>query len=175
MTTPIIAGDAALGPVYFWREFEQPYGFLSQWYESAFEVDGVTYVTAEMWMMVQKAGLFGDEETAQAMMKTTVPSEHQALGRKARGFDRGKWDEHKSRIVEEGNYHKFTKGKESTEMARLLLATGERELVEASPTDRIWGVGFAAANAGDNREQWGENRLGKAIMNVRQKLREEGR
>lgn len=48
-------------PLFFWREFEEPYGFLSQWYESAFEVDGVTYETAEMWMMIQKAKLFGDE------------------------------------------------------------------------------------------------------------------
>jgi predicted NAD-dependent protein-ADP-ribosyltransferase YbiA (DUF1768 family) len=61
MTTPTISSDPSLGPVYFWREFEQPFGFLSQWYESAFEVDGVTYVSAEMWMMIQKARLFGDE------------------------------------------------------------------------------------------------------------------
>lgn len=50
-----------LGPLFFWREFEEPYGYLSQWYECAFVVDGVTYLTAEMWMMVQKAKLFGDE------------------------------------------------------------------------------------------------------------------
>jgi hypothetical protein len=85
------------------------------------------------------------------MMKTTIPKEHQALGRKAKGFDRKKWDESeylhyvwivgactyagpdKSRLVEEGNYHKFTKGKESPEMLKLLLATGDRELVEACP------------------------------------------
>lgn len=48
-------------PVCFWREFEDETGFMSQWYESAFEVDGVTYATAEMWMMIQKARLFGDE------------------------------------------------------------------------------------------------------------------
>lgn len=56
-----IRSDLSFGPVFFWREFEEPYGFLSQWYESPFEVDGVTYLTAEMWMMVQKAKLFGDE------------------------------------------------------------------------------------------------------------------
>ena len=61
MTSSTIISDASLGPVYFWREFEEPYGFLSQWYESAFEVDGVTYESAEMWMMIQKAKLFGDE------------------------------------------------------------------------------------------------------------------
>lgn len=53
--------DASKGPVFFWREFEEPYGYMSQWYESEFEVDGVKYLTAEMWMMIQKAKLFGDE------------------------------------------------------------------------------------------------------------------
>ncbi|KAK3703791.1 hypothetical protein LTR37_014237 [Vermiconidia calcicola] len=175
MTSSTVSGDTSLGPVFFWREFEEPYGFLSQWYESPFEVDGVTYQTPEMWMMVQKARLFGDEDIAQQMMETTVPKEHQALGRKAKGFDRKKWDEHKSRIVEEGNYWKFTNGKESPRMLKMLFDTSDRELVEASPTDRIWGVGFGAADAEANREKWGENRLGKAIMQVREKLRKEGR
>jgi len=49
------------GPVFFWREFEQPYGFLSQWYESTFEHEGVNYTSTEMWMMYQKARLFGDK------------------------------------------------------------------------------------------------------------------
>ncbi len=61
MATSTISSDPSLGPVYFWREFEDPFGFMSQWYESSFEVEGVTYVSAEMWMMIQKAKLFGDE------------------------------------------------------------------------------------------------------------------
>lgn len=56
-----ILPDNSLGPVYFWREFEEPYAFLSQWFDSPFEVDGVMYASTEMWMMVQKARLFGDE------------------------------------------------------------------------------------------------------------------
>ncbi|KAK6429442.1 hypothetical protein LTR95_014414 [Oleoguttula sp. CCFEE 5521] len=175
MATSTITDDPSLGPVYFWREFEEPYGFMSQWYECPFEVDGVLYAHTEMWMMIQKAKLFGDEESASKMMQTTVPAEHQALGRKATGFNRPKWDEHKSRIVEEGNYHKFTKGKSSADMAKLLLATGERELVESSPSDRIWGVGYHADNATKNRHDWGENRLGKAMMVVRRRLREEAK
>ena len=51
-------------PLFFWREFEEPYGFLSQWYDSPFEVEGVTYASTEMWMMIQKAKLFGDEVCA---------------------------------------------------------------------------------------------------------------
>lgn len=51
-------------PLFFWREFEEPYGFLSQWYEAPFTVEDVTYASTEMWMMVQKARLFGDEVSA---------------------------------------------------------------------------------------------------------------
>lgn len=75
----------------------------------------------------------------------------------------------KSDIVEEGNFHKFS---QNEEIRIKLLDTGERELVEASPTDRIWGVGFGAAEAEAKRSEWGENRLGIALMNVRRRLRE---
>ena len=61
MATSTSNNDSSDGPVYFWREYEEAHGFMSQWYESAFEVDGVRYETAEMWMMIQKAKLFGDE------------------------------------------------------------------------------------------------------------------
>ena len=80
-------------------------------------------------------------------------------------------------------------------MAKKLLETGDRELVEvrisntpvssapfhadcdaqASPTDRIWGVGFGAADALENRSKWGENRLGEAITRVRERLRSESK
>jgi predicted NAD-dependent protein-ADP-ribosyltransferase YbiA (DUF1768 family) len=53
--------DTDSTPLFFWREFEEPYGFLSQWYDSPFVVEGVTYASTEMWMMIQKAKLFGDE------------------------------------------------------------------------------------------------------------------
>ena len=51
--------------------------------------------------------------------------------------------------------------------------TGGRVLVEASPRDRIWGIGLAA---GDEQalspERWpGLNLLGFALMEVRHQLR----
>ena len=60
-SNPIIKMATSSEPLFFWREFEEPYGFLSQWYDSPFEVEGVTYASTEMWMMIQKAKLFGDE------------------------------------------------------------------------------------------------------------------
>lgn len=79
----------------------------------------------------------------------------------------------KLQIVVDGNYHKFTASEDAGRLREMLLATGERELVEASPMDRIWGVGFNPANAGRNRERWGLNLLGKALMRVRTRLSEE--
>lgn len=77
------------------------------------------------------------------------------------------------RIVTDGTYYKFTLSSNAANLRAKLLATGDRELVEASPLDRVWGVGYAAENAEKNREKWGENLLGVALMKVRQRFREE--
>jgi ribA/ribD-fused uncharacterized protein len=77
------------------------------------------------------------------------------------------------RIVEEGNYLKFTISKDAEKLRAMLLETGDRELVEASPFDRIWGIGFGEKNAGAHRHRWGQNLLGKALMSVRERLRKE--
>lgn len=61
MSSTIVGSADSQSPIYFWREYDEPYGFLSQWYDCAFEHEGVRYHSAEMWMMVQKAKLFGDE------------------------------------------------------------------------------------------------------------------
>jgi len=79
-------------PVYFWRPFEEGTGFLGQWYHAPFTVNGDTYATCEMWMMVQKAKLFGDEKVARDMLKTKDPKAHKALGRKVKNFNHAVWN-----------------------------------------------------------------------------------
>lgn len=81
-------------PVYFWRP-NGGNGYLGQWFWSEFTVDGDTYATAEMWMMVQKARLFRDEAIAKKMLATTDPKTHKGLGRKVKNFDGKKWDDGK--------------------------------------------------------------------------------
>ncbi|KAI4921814.1 hypothetical protein J4E90_000241 [Alternaria incomplexa] len=159
-------------PVFFWQPRDGN-GYLCQWYWSKFTLDAETYVTTEMWMMVQKARCFNDEEIAKQMLETTDPKTHKQLGRMVSGFDEKVWDERKLEIVTQGNYHKFTISEDAENLRGMLLATGERELVEASPHDRIWGVGFAEKDAERNRYRWGKNLLGRALMDVRKKLREE--
>lgn len=92
------------------------------------------------------------------------------LGRQIPNFDEEVWVKERYAIVVEGNYLKFT---QNEDLKRRLLGTGDRELVEASPRDRIWGVGFGKATAGSQRERWGLNLLGKALMETRARLRKE--
>lgn len=131
--TPMEVPDSETA-VYFWKPHDAN-GFMSQWYKSPFTHEGITYETAEMWMMVQKAKLFEDEEIAEKMAKTNDPKSHKALGRKVRGFDKEVWDREKSGIVEKGSWLKFTA---SEELRGLLLGTGDKEIVEVSEAGS-WG------------------------------------
>jgi len=175
MTSSQISPDPSLGPVHFWREFEVPHGFMSQWYESSFEVEGVTYVSAEMWMMVQKALLFGDGDVARRTLAITGDMRAvKALGRAVRNFDEVQWAAHRERIVYEGNLEKF---RQNPELWAKLDATGDSVIVEASPRDRIWGIGIGEKRAvAEGEGAWrGQNLLGVAIGRTRDTLRKEAK
>jgi len=165
-------------PIYFWREYGSEWAFLSQWYPSSFHAadKSITFVTAEQYMMYQKAILFSDPTTAASILATSSPLEQKALGRAVKNFDNKTWLATRERIVGDGSYYKFKNALEKVEGRELkvmLLETGEKELVEASPYDRIWGVGFREEEAEGKREEWGLNLLGKALMRTRERLRGE--
>jgi len=170
------------GPIYFWRETEEPYGWMSQWYAYAMRDDSdstISYPTAEHYMMYQKAKLFGDDNIAGEVIAGTElhPRKIKDLGRKVVGFDERTWVAERERIVQEGTWLKMMRPAQDGQvnLGELLLETGDRELVEASPFDKVWGVGFRAKDAEKNRKRWGLNLLGKALMAVRERLREESR
>lgn len=142
---------------------------LSQWYPAVFVVDGVTYATAEHYMMAEKARLFGDEETRGRVIAAAHPNFAKKLGREVRGFDNATWEQHRFDIVVRGNEAKFG---QNEVLRTFLLNTGERVLVEASPVDRIWGIGLAEQDTkAQDLEQWrGLNLLGFALMVVRSRL-----
>jgi ribA/ribD-fused uncharacterized protein len=159
----------------FWGHRPQPdgslgSGCLSQWWPAPFQVDGRAYATAEHWMMWRKARLFGDEEAADRILAAGHPDRAKALGRRVRGFDEAVWQAHRFAIVEEGSVAKF---RSDPALTAYLLATGDRVLVEASPVDRVWGIGLAATDAGatDPRAWQGLNLLGFALMAARDTLR----
>ena len=157
------------GYVYFWRETSD-HGCFSNWYEAPFVIDGTEYRWVEQYMMSKKALLFGDEVKNKKIMEASDPNECKALGRKVKPFDPALWDEKKFDIVYEGNKETF---EQNSDIKEILLATGDDILVEASPFDKIWGIGLGAKKAREiPPEEWpGENLLRKALMRVREDLR----
>ncbi|MCK9878451.1 NADAR family protein [Frankia sp. Ag45/Mut15] len=143
---------------------------LSQWFASAFTVDGQRYATAEHFMMAGKARLFGDDETAEAILAAPDPARAKALGRRVRGFDEATWERHRYGIVAAGNLAKFS---QDDRLRGFLRGTGDDVLVEASPLDAVWGIGLTATDprAGSPVAWPGLNLLGFALMDVRAALR----
>lgn len=171
---------AGLTPKYlfFWGHTPLPDGSigkpaLSQWWPSPFTIDGESYSTAEHYMMAEKARLFGDEATRGRILKVGHPSEAKKLGRLVAGFDESVWEKARFDIVVAGNLARF---EQNRKLGDFLLATGERILVEASPVDRIWGIGLAADDErAADPERWnGLNLLGFALMEVRERMKDKG-
>ncbi len=172
---------AAGGPVkflHFWGHRPHPSGevsasCLSQWWPAAFTVDGVSYPTAEHYMMAGKARLFGDREALDRILTAGHPRDAKALGRRGRGFEQAAWEAARFGIVVRGSLAKFG---QSAELEAFLLGTRNRVLAEASPRDRVWGIGLSAGEeaAGDPARWCGLNLLGFALMEARALLAADG-
>ena len=143
---------------------------FSQWWPSPFEVDHQRYVTAEQFMMAGKARAFGDDEALARILAQPDPAACKALGRAVRRFDAATWATVRFDLVTRGNVAKFG---QDPALRGHLLATGDAILVEASPTDRIWGIGLGRNDprAADPATWRGRNLLGFALVRARGILR----
>ncbi|MFD8910910.1 NADAR family protein [Streptomyces sp. NPDC059575] len=169
-----VRAGARVKYLHFWGHRPRPdgtagAGCLSQWWPAPFTVDGVEYATAEHWMMAAKARLFEDAEAERQVLASAHPAQAKKAGRLVRDFDEAIWARERFGIVVEGSVHKFAAHEE---LRAFLLGTGERVLVEASPVDRVWGIGLAADDerAGDPGRWRGPNLLGFALMAARERL-----
>ncbi|HUZ23365.1 MAG TPA: NADAR family protein [Streptosporangiaceae bacterium] len=145
---------------------------LSQWWPVTFAVDGLTYRSAEHFMMAAKALLFGDNATAEQIQQAPDPAAAKAPGRQVPGFSEERWAAHRFDVVVAGNIAKFG---QHPGLRQFLLGTGDRVLAEASARDPIWGIGLPAEDSrAAHPEHWpGLNLLGFALMEVRQRLEAE--
>lgn len=143
---------------------------LSQWWPCRFEEGGQVYTSAEQYMMAGKARLFGDHEKLAEILATGDPARCKALGRQVRGFDRERWGAAAFDLVTRGNVAKLG---QAPALRAHILGTGDAVLVEASPRDRIWGIGLGASNpaARDPMAWRGRNLLGFALIRARGILR----
>lgn len=160
--------------LYFWGHRKPANGrvaasCMSQWYEAPFRVGTDHYPSAEHYMMAEKARLFGDSATREAILAAATPNAAKALGRKVAGFDEAAWNAQRFEIVVRANVAKFS---QNPDMGQFLQTTGNKILVEASPVDAIWGIGLTADHKDAHRpDTWrGLNLLGFALVAVRDQL-----
>lgn len=139
-------------------------GVFSQWYPSPFMYRGIEFNCAEQFMMAGKALYFVDEQSYYKIMGTDNPAKQKQLGRKVKGFDYDKWMQVAFDIVTMGNVLKFKQNKDLYSILEQVKSDGCK-LVEASPVDKIWGIGLSEGNPDcHNKSKWqGRNLLGKAI------------
>ena len=116
---------------------------FSQWYSKPFVINGRKYYTAEQYMMSEKALLFGDLDSYKAIMSESNPKVCKQLGRQVKNFDSQIWNSSFREIIFHGNLGKL---QSDIEFVDALLSTGNSVLVEASPTDDIYGAGLDKAH-----------------------------
>lgn len=160
--------------IFFWGHQQRKQGIIdkscfSQWYETGFELDKVFYPSAEHYMMAEKARLFNDDATLKKILASQHPGEAKKLGREVAAYNDTVWKQHRFDIVVRGNQAKFS---QHAMLKEFLLESGTRILVEASPLDKIWGIGLDEQHpdAGNPYKWRGLNLLGFALMKVRQQL-----
>jgi len=154
--------------IYFWG------GIFSQWAKADFvwiSPENYNYVfnCAEQAMMYRKALLFKDYEAAERVLLCKNPRAQKAIGRTIKGYNDEEWNKVKFDIVVENNILKFS---QNPAWKELLIYTDGYELVEASPYDKIWGIGLGEDNPDTlDKSKWqGENLLGKAIVEAREEI-----
>jgi ribA/ribD-fused uncharacterized protein len=170
--------------IYFYSHSNGPYKSFSQWFPQQFNIpkqiikkllnfdiegDVLTVKSAEHWMMITKALLFNDIDSYKKLtIGGTDAKEAKEIGRKVKGFNEEEWDNYKLLFVTIGNIYKF-----SGNLHKILESTNNSILAEASPYDKIWGIGISVSEATSGKKWNGENLLGQALMIAREYLRQD--
>ena len=156
--------------VLFWK----PPCLGGNWTICPFWMDNQEFNCAEQALMWLKARDCSDDKTAALILTVMDPKQHKELGRQITGFDQKRWDVKKYKFMLNVLWHKFSQNRDYVEA---LLATGNKQLVEASKVDPIWGIKMGAKEfikkGEDMTNVKGQNLLGKALMEVRTRLRQE--
>ncbi len=139
-----------------------------------FVIENIEYQCVEQYIMAQKALLFGDHDTYDKIMRTTDNIELLRLGKNIHNYDHHEWEQHRMDVVDEAYYFKTLQNRH---LCDELLASGNVPIIYAHPKDLTWGVGVSSRDPDvTNAEKWkGRNILGKALMHVRDLIRDRER
>ena len=141
----------------------------SNFYPHAFAYRGVTLPTSEHHLMREKARLMGDHLVVTLIDVAPSALAAKRLGRKVKPWDQGRWDDHCDQIMEDILVAKF----KSTPAMRDYILGIEGRFYEASPKDKVWGIGIGVKQAQAGAPHNGQNKLGLALDRARARI--EGR
>lgn len=128
--------------------------------------DGIEFYCTEQEFMYRKAMLFDDYESAKKIRMASTPRECKVLGRNVKNFDNVIWDKLRYDVMYNACKAKFTQDEEAHNQ---LMSYPGKTFVEASPYDRIWGIGLGEYDpkAWDEKTWRGQNLLGKVLTQIR--------
>ena len=148
-------GGSSMRIIHFYHEADL-YGAFSNFAPYPIELGGKTWPTSEHYFQAAK---FAGTEHEDEILKAKTAGLAARMGREPRRPVRADWDAVKDDIMLTVMRAKFT---QHADIRKLLLDTGNAELVEHTYKDSYWGDG------GDGS---GKNMLGKMLMQVRDELR----
>ena len=155
--------------VFFWGKND----IYSNFYPVKFKHQGRTFHNSEQAFMWRKAQYFKDWLIAGKILQMAQqPNYAKSLGRKVKNYNDEQWEKVRVDIMKEVVYDKFSQ----TNLKYQMLEDGNnREFVESSPYDSIWGIGMKDNDPKINdKDNWkGQNLLGKVMNDVYQKLKED--
>lgn len=145
---------------FFWN------GPFSSWHIAPISINGITYNCCEQYFMWKKALAFGDEDTAEKIITSYDPRKQKSLGRQVKNFVPAQWDAISRDVMFRAHMAKYER---YTHLRDRLLATGATTLVEASPYDKLWGIGLDQNDPRAlNSEEWlGKNWLGYILTDIK--------
>lgn len=140
-------------PLYFYTK-AMPFWGLSNFSPPGVDEDGIYWPTVEHYFQAQK---FSDSIIREKIRKAISPKDARVLGQSREYIIRSDWDAVREQVMLHALRLKF----QNSQAKALLLSTGNRPLVEASPYDYYWAAG---------QDGTGLNRLGRLLEQVRTEL-----
>lgn len=148
-------------PILFYNTTDVPYGVFSNFASYGFFDKEIFYKTSEHYFQAQKYCYPDQSKHVQfwRIVHAETPKSAAALGRSRKYEIRSDWETIKEDVMYYALQRKFTS---FPMLKKVLLSTGDEEIIEDSHVDSYWGCG---------KNGTGQNRLGILLMRLRQELR----
>lgn len=169
------AKEAAIPVILFAEPETNDYGFLSLKWVVDIEFKNTMYNSAQQAISAEIAKVFNDQDNLQKIMLAETPDEIDYKLSDVPGdsdTNEPKWNDLTKQLLYDVNIAKYS---QFPELSARLLNTKNATLGAYVPDDNLIGIGISLDNIqSQNPINWtGQNLLGKALMDIREKIRTE--